>query len=84
MRQTTEVKGEGTGGGFGITALGIQKQSRLKLHTRTKNAKLLPRDLDACFEDCGGVHEAEGGAVTNIKDCGYATVIANVYVIESK
>ena len=35
------------------------------------NAKLLPRDLDACFEDCGGVHEAEGGAVTNIKDCGY-------------
>ena len=27
------------------------------------------------------VHEAEGGAVTNIKDCGYATVIANVYVI---
>ena len=28
------------------------------------NAKLLPRDLDACFEDCGGVHEAEGGAVT--------------------
>ena len=35
MRQTTEVKGEGTGGGFGITALGLQKQSRLKLHTKT-------------------------------------------------
>ena len=29
MRQTTEVKGERTGGGFGITALGLQKQSRL-------------------------------------------------------
>ena len=26
---------EGTGGGFGITALGLQKESKLKLHTRT-------------------------------------------------
>ena len=35
MRQTTEVKGKRTGGGFGITALSLQQQSRLKLHTRT-------------------------------------------------
>ena len=44
--------------------------SKSKVDCSHKNAKLLPRDLDACFEDCGGVHEAEGGAVTNIKDCG--------------
>ena len=42
---------------------------------------LLPWDLDACFEDYGGVHEAAGGAVTSRTA---ATVIANVYVIESK
>jgi hypothetical protein len=35
MRQTTEVKGKRTGGGFGITALSLQQQSRLKLHTKT-------------------------------------------------
>ena len=68
MRQTTEVKGEGTGGGFGITALGIQKQSRLKLHTRTLSFFL---GIWMLVLKTVEVHEAEGGAVTNIKDCGY-------------